>query len=157
MCWAPLFGRKSELVRAEATQEGGPRNQTASRTENQQQASTRVETTNYAVLYVRYTIPTSNLVQETIAILSPDAPLGSAFAFVVQASRPPNRLQRWAAKHGPDASDVIKVHPSHASRRNRLRALATGARPLTRWDFLPVSIPAVMELFSLPTPVTMAK
>ena len=48
--------------------------------------STRVETTNYAALYLRYTIPTSDLVQETVAIVSPTSPLHLAFAFVVQVS-----------------------------------------------------------------------
>ena len=125
--------------------------------EDRQLSTTRVETINYAALYVRYTIPTSALVQETVAILSPAVPLASGFAFAMQASRPPNQLQRWAARDGREAlAPVAAIDPTHAQRRDRLRDLVIGESPVARWEFLP-PIPepsdrasVILDFLSLP-------
>jgi hypothetical protein len=88
---------------------------------------TEVATGNYMAVHVRYTVPTSDRLQETVALLSPTQPLADAFRFVAAATRPPTQLACWAgsARGGGGARWApVELEPAHEARRDALREAA---------------------------------
>ncbi len=88
---------------------------------------TEVSTGNYMAVHVRYTVPTSDCLQETVALLSPGQPLADAFRFVAAATRTPTQLACWAgaARGGGVARWVAaELDPAHTARRDALREAA---------------------------------
>ena len=93
---------------------------------------TSVELTSYLAVYIRYVIPTSSELQESVALLAPSESLSSAFQFAVAASKGPTQLHRWTAEAGAP----VAVAREHASRRTRLRARAADRMSLASFDIL---------------------
>ncbi len=88
---------------------------------------TEVATGNYMAVHIRYTVPTSDRLQETVALLSPKQSLADAFRFVAAATRPPTQLACWAGGgrgSGGARWAAAELEPAHALRRDALREAA---------------------------------
>ncbi len=100
---------------------------------------TAVEGANYTALYIRYTVPTSAQLHETVALVSPNQPLADAFRFVAAASRPPTQLARWGG--GPLAAYPVRppaeFDEHFVRRRNQLRGEAAAKATMCVFDMLP--------------------
>ena len=89
-------------------------------------------TTNFSVLYIRYKIPTSSRLQESMVLLDPAESLAHAFQFVIAASRPPTQLRSISG-----TNPELELEPEQKQRRDRLRALAMENVKLASWDMAP--------------------
>ena len=88
---------------------------------------TGVATGNYMAVCVRYTVPTSDRLQETVALLSPTQPLADAFRFIAAVTRPPTQLACWAGSTrggGGARLAAAELEPAHVARRDALREAA---------------------------------